>query len=215
MKGCSVCGSSEEHFDGANCVDHLLARLVEAEKRAEKWKKAYSDSMKESVQDTIRAEDAESRLWQIEGRARYWLEHEEEVRAKISDYAALESRLRDAEARVEELSTGIQDAIDLLTNANPEVCMCGGEMSRHSMTDSHPPTSMLGYYSDIWITEAKERLATTTGAFDRLRDQVLEEAAGIIMEQYATEKDGLNNCHALDALYHAREAIRTAKKGER
>lgn len=142
MKGCSVCGSSEEHFDGANCVDHLLERL------------------------------------------------------------------RDAEARVGELATGIQDAIDLLTNANPEVCMCGGEMLKHSVTDNHSPMSMLDYYGGNWMTEAQKQLALSiTGSFDRLRNGVLDEAAKIAEtnEKYPSREE-------TRVIGYIAEAIRSAKK---
>lgn len=166
MKGCSVCGSPEEHFDGAQCVDHLMARLAEAEKlvkelqsEVECEERRFCDQYDILVEVVSRADDAESHL-------------------------------RDAEARAGSLEQTLR--------------VIAGDTIGYGHLGYGEPTA-----SALAAKAALDRL--TTGAFDRIRNEALEEAAKIIMEQYTIEKDGLNNCHALDALYHAREAIRAAK----
>ena len=107
------------------------------------------------------------------------------------------ARIRDAEARVEELGS-------ILTTLNA-----------------------LGYLSHWWEEStdardvkiaAKKALATLThGAFDRLRNEVLEEAAKIV-EDFENKPPcmcwaGCDDC--LNKPRAAAETIRAAKKGER
>lgn len=171
----------------------------------------YFDQSQAELIDVIRTarrdkEAAEARLAEAEKHPN------QKVMDALLKARDAESRLRDAEARVGELATGIQDAIDLLTNANPGVCMCGGDMSKHSATDNHPPMSMLDYYGGIWVTEAQKQLTLpATGAFDRLRNEVLEEAAKIADDHVIPGLAGqLAATRAFQFIIA--EAIRAAKK---
>lgn len=102
------------------------------------------------------------------------------IRTARRDKEAAEARLRDAEAQAAELKTALKT---LLVNHFHNVKSGGGVAFARKIADK-----------------------TTTGAFDRLRNEVLEEAANIGYNEV------LQSVECVSAALRVRGAIRAVKK---